>query len=52
MYPVLINKASIVIEKPYFKNLINEIGHPFLCAVSDTITFAAAPIIVMLPPST
>ena len=35
---------------PYFKKYINEMGSPCFAEFSETITFAAAPIIVILPP--
>jgi len=45
----MINEINIV-TTPYFKNLINGIGYPLCAEVSETITLAAAPIIVILPP--
>ena len=50
MYAELNAKDTIVINIPYFRYFINEIGFPCAAAVSETITFAAAPMIVMLPP--
>ena len=50
MYTELIIRDTKVIPAPYFKKYINFIGLLFAAAVSDTITFAAAPIIVILPP--
>ena len=45
----MINDVNVT-NTPYFKKYINLIGCPVEAAVSETITFAAAPIIVIFPP--
>lgn len=50
MYTVdAVNEINTV-TKPYNKNCINEIGCFLAAADSETITLAAAPIIVKFPP--
>lgn len=46
----LISNEVIITTTPYLRNPINDIGCPLAAAFSETITFAAAPIIVMFPP--
>ena len=50
MYPELNAKEmkTVIIPKPI--NFKKPMGKPYFVAFSDTITLAAAPIIVILPP--
>ncbi len=50
MYMVEIPSDITVVIIPYFRNFIKGIGRPAFAAFSETITFAAAPIMVMFPP--
>ena len=47
---MLISNDRITTATPYFMNLKNAIGWPSFAAFSETITLAAAPMIVQLPP--
>ena len=50
MYTVAADNEINTVTKPYSKNCINVIGCFLAAADSETITFAAAPMIVKLPP--
>ena len=49
-HAVLIASDMNVIIAPYFRNCMKVILYPCFAAFPDTMTFAAAPIIVMFPP--